>query len=73
MDTETIRARARANQRDKAAERRSYRQLLDAIWEAADGGVRQGDIVRASGLTRERIRQVCRPDYRQRRQEEAGQ
>ena len=38
--------------------------LIDAIWEAADQGMPQVEIVEDTGLTRERIRQVCLPAYR---------
>lgn len=64
MDAETLRALGRRNKRDKERERESYAALLAGIWEAADEGMRQTDIVGAVGLTRERIRQVCDPDYR---------
>jgi len=66
MDTETLRSLARANDRDKAREKRSHNALVDAIWEAADEGWAQVDIVKATGLTRERIRQLCDPLYRER-------
>jgi hypothetical protein len=67
MDSETLRALARRNRQDKARERASYATLVDAIWRAHDEGWQQVDIVRAVELTRERIRQICDPDYRKRR------
>lgn len=35
-------------------------RLADAIVTAAKGGVRQSEIVRVTGYTRERVRQICR-------------
>lgn len=35
-------------------------QIADAIAEAARAGMRQADIVRITGYTRERVRQICR-------------
>jgi hypothetical protein len=64
MDAETLRALARRNRQDKARQEGSYATLLDAIWRAHDEGWQQADIVRAVELTRERIRQICKPDYR---------
>lgn len=75
MDAETLRRLARANDRDKEREKRSHAALLAAIWEAADEGWKQGDIVDATGRTRERIRQLCLPGYREaaaKRREEEG-
>ena len=72
MDEDTLRARARANSRDKAREARSHDALVDAIWEAADGGWEQVRIAKATGLTRERIRQLCDPEYRARALERRG-
>lgn len=63
--------RARQNKRDKAREKRSYAALVAAIWEADDEGMPQVDIVRAVGLTRERVRQITDPDYRKRRSPDA--
>ena len=67
MDSETLRALARRNKQDKARERGSYATLLDAIWRAHDEGWPQVEIVRAVGLTRERIRQITDPEYRSKR------
>lgn len=65
MDEDTLRSLARANGRDKGREKRSHNALVDAIWEAADEGWRQVDIVKATGLTRERISQLCDSEYRE--------
>lgn len=59
-----LRMLARANSRDKERQRASYARLLAAIWQAADEGWQQVDIVREVGLTRERVRQICDDDYR---------
>ena len=67
MDSETLRALARRNRQDKSRQRASYDTLVDAIWRAHDEGLPQVDIVRAVELTRERVRQICDPDYRKRR------
>jgi hypothetical protein len=72
MDPEKLRALARANGRDKDREKRSHTALVDAIWEAADEGWQQVDIVRETGLTRERVRQICDPAYRARALERRG-
>ena len=64
MDTEKLSKLATANRRDKERERASYIRLVAAIWEASDQGMRQVDIVKAVGLTRERVRQICDPVYR---------
>jgi hypothetical protein len=53
-----------ANKRDKERQRLSYALLLAAIWQASDGGMKQVDIVREVGLTRERVRQICDAKYR---------
>lgn len=66
MDADQLRRLARQNQRDKAREKISYAALVAAIWEAHDEKVPQVDIVRAVGLTRERVRQICDPEYRRR-------
>ena len=65
MDPETLRTLARVNSRDKAREKRSHDALVDAIWEADDEDWPQVEIVKATGLTRERIRQLCDPEYRE--------
>ena len=64
MGTDELRALASANKKDKARWDASYARLVAAIWEASDQGMRQVDIVRAVGLTRERVRQICDPVYR---------
>jgi hypothetical protein len=66
VDHNTLHALARTNGRDKAREKRSHDALVDGIWEAADEGWAQVDIVRATDLTRERVRQLCDPEYRKR-------
>lgn len=76
MDHETLRALARSNSRATTRAEQTHEALVDAIWEAADEGMRQVDIVAAVGLTRERVRQLCDPEYRERameRRKEAGQ
>jgi hypothetical protein len=67
MDADQMRRLAHQNQRDKAREEASYAALVAAIWEAHDAGWRQFEIVREVGLTRERVRQICDPEYRKRR------
>lgn len=67
MDADQLGRLARQNKRDKTREEASYASLVTAIWEAHDEGMRQADIVRAVGLTRERVRQICAPAYRKRR------
>jgi hypothetical protein len=59
-----LRMLARANRQAKERERASYARLLAGIWEAADEGWKQVDIVREVGLTRERVRQILDDEYR---------
>lgn len=59
-----LRMLARRNNRDKQREAASYASLVAAIWQASDEGWRQVDIVREVGLTRERVRQICDKEYR---------
>jgi hypothetical protein len=66
MDEQTLRSLAASDRRAKTRSETAHAALVDAIWEAADAGWKQGDIVRATGLTRERIRQLCDPKYRER-------
>lgn len=66
MDEQTLRSLAAADRRAKARSEAAHAALVDAIWEAADAGWPQVDIVKATGLTRERIRQLCDPRYRER-------
>jgi hypothetical protein len=66
MDEETLRSLAAADRLAKARSEAAHAALVDAIWEAADAGWRQVLIVRTTGLTRERIRQLCDPKYRAR-------
>lgn len=67
MDASELRTLARTNRRDKERESASYARLVAAIWRASDDGMRQTDIVREVGLTRERVRQICDPEYRAKR------
>jgi hypothetical protein len=66
MDHETLTALARADARAKARSAEAHRALVRAIWEAAGEGMPQVEIVKDTGLTRERIRQLCDPVYRAR-------
>ena len=66
MDKDTLRTLAQANHRAAAKHDAAHEALVDAIWEAADEGWQQVEIVRMVGLTRERVRQLCDPDYRRR-------
>jgi len=66
MDQDELRSLARASQLTAARHEKARDALIDAIWEAADQGMPQVEIVRAVGLTRERIRQLCDPEYRRR-------
>ena len=47
-------------ERERAAAEATRALLTPEIVAAASAGVRQVDIVKASGLTRERVRQICR-------------
>ncbi len=47
-------------ERERAAAERTRALLTPEIIAAAAAKVRQVDIVKASGLTRERVRQICR-------------
>lgn len=78
MDEQTLRSLATADRRAKARSEAAHAALVDAIWEAADAGWPQVAIVKATGLTRERIRQLCDPEYRRRalerrREQDRGQ
>lgn len=64
MDAAELTRLARRNQRAKARQEVSYAALLAAIWRAHDENMKQADIVRAVGLTRERVRQITDPEYR---------
>lgn len=59
-----LRMLSRANKQAKERERATYARLVAAIWQAADEGWRQVDIVREVDLTRERVRQICDAEYR---------
>jgi hypothetical protein len=64
VDHETLIALGRADARAKARLGDAHKALVRAIWEAADQGMQQVEIVRDTGLTRERIRQLCDSKYR---------
>lgn len=64
MDHETLAALARADATAKARSADAHKALVRAIWEAADQGMRQVEIVKDTGLTRERVRQLCDSEYR---------
>lgn len=64
MDHETLITLGRADGRAKARSRETHKALVRAIWEAADQGMPQVEIVKDTGLTRERIRQLCDSEYR---------
>lgn len=66
MDKDTLRARAAADRKAGARKDTTHESLVDGIWEAADEGWKQVEIVDATGLTRERVRQICAPEYRER-------
>ncbi|TDB90433.1 hypothetical protein E1091_14205 [Micromonospora fluostatini] len=44
----------------KAAYEATRARLAELVVAAARAGRKQGDIVKASGYTRERVRQICR-------------
>lgn len=46
--------------RERAALEKTRAELVPEIVAAAKAKVKQGDIVKASGYTRERVRQICR-------------
>lgn len=50
----------RQYERERAAAEKTRAELTPEILAAAAAKVRQVDIARASGLTRERVRQICR-------------
>lgn len=66
MDRETVRVLARADQRAQARRDARRDALIDAIWEATDQDtpIPQVELAKASGFTRERLRQICDRDYR---------
>ena len=66
MDKDSMRRLATVDQVAQAHREATHEALVNAIWEAADTGWPQVDIVAASGLTRERIRQICDSEYRER-------
>jgi hypothetical protein len=66
MDEQTLKTLAATDRRAKARSSEAHAALVDAIWAAADAGWKQTEIVKATGLTRERIRQLCDSEYRER-------
>jgi hypothetical protein len=66
VDENTLRTLAASDHHAKARSEEAHAALVDAIWEAADTGWPQTKIVAATGLTRERIRQLCATEYRER-------
>jgi hypothetical protein len=64
VDHETLRRLAKADERAKLRRNVTHAALVAAVWQAADEGMPQSDIVRGIGLTRERVRQLCDPVYR---------
>lgn len=58
--TSDLEAAARAYRRAEKAHADRRVQLADAIVKAARDGVRQVDIVKITGYTRERVRQILR-------------
>lgn len=46
-------------EQERAAAEATRKELTPEIVAAARAGVRQVEIVRATGLTRERVRQIC--------------
>jgi hypothetical protein len=73
VDHETLTALARADGRAKARSAEAHKALVQAIWEAADQGMPQVEIVKDTGLTRERIRQLCDPAYRAKHSPDSGE
>lgn len=72
MDHETLKALARADARARARADEARKALVGAVWEAADEGMPQVEIVRDTGYTRERIRQLCDPAYRAKHAEDVA-
>ena len=69
MDIKTLEVLATANQQTQAQAKAltdpARDALIDAIWEAADqDDITQVAIVKATGFTRERLRQLCSMKYR---------
>jgi hypothetical protein len=57
---EPIKAAVSAHRRAARRAEQTLAALHAAIAEAASQGVRQTDLVKITGYTRERIRQICR-------------
>lgn len=58
--TDRLEAAVRAHKRAQAQAKRVHADLMKAIAEADREGIPQKDIVRITGYTRERIRQIVR-------------
>ncbi|WP_405799258.1 hypothetical protein [Streptomyces sp. NBC_01506] len=56
----TVTAAHAEHERLKAATDTALRTLHEAIADAAKAGTKQQDIVAITGLSRERVRQICR-------------
>jgi hypothetical protein len=59
-DTEAIEAAVKAYRRAKKTADERYEALVQLIIDADADGVKQADIVRATGYTRDNIRQMLR-------------
>jgi hypothetical protein len=59
-DLATLSELGQRHERERAAVEQTRAQLVAEIVAAAKAGVRQVDIVRMTGYTRERVRQICR-------------
>jgi predicted XRE-type DNA-binding protein len=70
MDHGTLRRLARANQRASKRHNLTHAAFVVAIWEATDQGMLQRDIVKAVEISRERVRQLCDGEYRNRHEAE---
>lgn len=69
MNRDTLYRRAEAVRALRTELDPAHDALVDAIWEAADEGWQQVEIVKVTGLTRERVRQICDEKYRKRAME----
>lgn len=58
--TSPLQAAVDAHRKAQVAANDARQQLAEAIAEAARSGTRQAEIVRVTGYTRERVRQICR-------------
>lgn len=60
FDLTTLAALGAQYERERAAAEATRKELTPQVISAAQAGIRQVDIVKASRLTRERVRQICR-------------